>query len=398
MTRMAAHRVKSGETLWSITKRHYGVGHVWPSVYIYNNSPVVRQRRGHRGIVNPNLIHPGEVVYLPPLGSAILNDPAVQKQVTDQAAKASASGPANSHSGKAPPTAVMPQAARPATPATITSSHVPSSTAGRVAGKPASSPALSTKPGIDNPAQHLMVKGFAYAYKLDDIQLMVVHMNGFTAKIKLQGTLALQSDDKQPLVVFSDREAQLQSRRTADLAYGQLLSDQKVSWDRTKHTVSFECVLTSRANAHAVGTAISAGVSNGVPVLRSTIVFPKFGGYIGKYSYGSADFKVVLEISPDPDARTPPPAAAPVAAPVMSPTLVPAAPGFHMSHETEKVVTTVAVVAVVAVGIWFAWPVIAAYGLGSMATAGLAATAAGLTVWEGERSHIQTRTKGSPQA
>ena len=64
------HKVRSGETLWSISKQHLGAGHLWPSIYIHNNSPEVVRRRGKRR-VNPNLIHPGDIIYLPPTGHGV---------------------------------------------------------------------------------------------------------------------------------------------------------------------------------------------------------------------------------------------------------------------------------------------------------------------------------------
>ncbi|HTH98433.1 MAG TPA: LysM peptidoglycan-binding domain-containing protein [Stellaceae bacterium] len=414
MTRTAAHKVKAGDTLWSIAKRHYGAGHVWPSIYIYNNSPAVKRQRGNRGIVNPNLIHPGEVVYLPPIGSHLVNDPAIRRQVTEQmsSAKPGSTHPGSghvpaatgtSHLGKPSPAPVMPSFPRPMGPTSPNIGNAPSTAPGRVAnsngpaGHTIPHPVASqphTTPHVDNPAEHLMVKGFAYAYRLDDLPLVTQHYPGFTVTIKMQGVIAIQADDKTALVTYSQKDVQLQARKEADSVYGQLLSDQKVTWDRAKNAVNFECVLTTRANAHAVSTAISAAVSNGKPVIRSIITFPKMSGMLAKHTWGTAEFKVVLEISPDPETRGPAPA--PVTAPAPAPSHF-HMPEVHVSPQAQKVIGTVAVIAVAAVVVWFAWPVIAAYGAGAAATAGVAATAAGITVWQGENGHIQSRNNGPPQ-
>lgn len=43
----ATHKVKGGETLWSISKQHLGAGHLWPSIYIHNNSAEIVRQRGN---------------------------------------------------------------------------------------------------------------------------------------------------------------------------------------------------------------------------------------------------------------------------------------------------------------------------------------------------------------
>jgi len=59
MTQPAIYTVQSGDSLFSIAQRFYGDGNKWPLIYDYCNSQVIGQ--------DPNLVHPGEVLYIPPL-------------------------------------------------------------------------------------------------------------------------------------------------------------------------------------------------------------------------------------------------------------------------------------------------------------------------------------------
>jgi hypothetical protein len=59
MTQPAIYTVQSGDSLFSIAQHFYGDGNKWPLIYDYCNRQVIGQ--------DPNLVHPGEVLYIPPL-------------------------------------------------------------------------------------------------------------------------------------------------------------------------------------------------------------------------------------------------------------------------------------------------------------------------------------------
>ena len=60
------HVVKSGESLWRISEKTLGGGAQWPRLWRYNNRrDVVKVTR--RGIPDPDLIYPGQVLLIPVL-------------------------------------------------------------------------------------------------------------------------------------------------------------------------------------------------------------------------------------------------------------------------------------------------------------------------------------------
>lgn len=61
MTQPAIYTVQSSDSLFFIAERFYGDGNKWPLIYDYCNRQVIGQ--------DPNLVRPGEVLYIPPLVS-----------------------------------------------------------------------------------------------------------------------------------------------------------------------------------------------------------------------------------------------------------------------------------------------------------------------------------------
>src|SRR5215472_8971400 len=63
MTQPAIYTVQPGDSLFSIAQQFFGDGNKWPLIYDYCNSQVIGQ--------NPDLIHPGAVLYIPPLAQPL---------------------------------------------------------------------------------------------------------------------------------------------------------------------------------------------------------------------------------------------------------------------------------------------------------------------------------------
>jgi Tfp pilus assembly protein FimV len=63
MTQPAIYTVQSGDSLFSIAQRFYGDGNKWPLIYDCCNRQVIGQ--------DPNLVRPGEVLYIPPLAQSL---------------------------------------------------------------------------------------------------------------------------------------------------------------------------------------------------------------------------------------------------------------------------------------------------------------------------------------
>ncbi|OLE32541.1 MAG: hypothetical protein AUG45_09975 [Ktedonobacter sp. 13_1_20CM_3_54_15] len=53
------YTVQPGDSLFAIAQRFYGDGNQWHRIYDYCNKQVIGQ--------DPNLIRPGEVLYIPPI-------------------------------------------------------------------------------------------------------------------------------------------------------------------------------------------------------------------------------------------------------------------------------------------------------------------------------------------
>src|SRR3954470_21107209 len=60
------HTVVSGESLWSISRHTLGSGNQWRRIWRYNNRPDIIRVTG-RGIPNPDLIYPGQILLIPSL-------------------------------------------------------------------------------------------------------------------------------------------------------------------------------------------------------------------------------------------------------------------------------------------------------------------------------------------
>ena len=266
----ATHKVRAGETLWSIAKAHFGQGHLWPSIYVYNNSDAALKLR-KKPLVNPNLIHPGELIYLPPVRTS--HHPKV-------------SVPAQSDSMPRP----EPGMSRPTPP--MRPSEMP--------GHAASAP---------NPAEGILVPDFAFKYVLSDLPFFTQVGLDFKATAKLSGTVVLQRTKKAPLVVYSNKGIEVATRQDANAALAQLTSEAKVSFDAASGTIKFENSMTVRSSANAPASKITMfATSDGRLVGKASILLPTMKGFVRDFGYLAQNVSVDLEVEVSAQNRTKPPA------------------------------------------------------------------------------------------
>ena len=276
-----AHKVKSGETLWAISKLHYGQGHLWPSIYAFNNTPDVARQRGAR-LVNPHLIHPGEIIFLPPsrpdkIGKALSAPPPIT------------SSPQASTSKPVAPGALPSKSLRPVPP--------------------------------PNPTETILAPDFPFRFIFPEQTLYSVEGPGWRATAKLVGSVFLQRDQKVPLVSYSNKGAEFSAKTQANFALSQLTSEAKISFDRTSGVIKFGNSMTTRASADVPGTKVTfTATPDGRIVGKGSIVMPTLKGRISGFAFVSADLRVDLEITIDDQNRaTPQSAFAKQAAPAVAP-------------------------------------------------------------------------------
>ena len=266
MKRATEYLVKQGDTLWKIARETMGAGHLWPSIYIFNNTEEAQSHRGDR-LVNPNLIHPGETLsipVLPPaLGQLLLAHPDTSALATD---------PRNGG----------PQA---------------------LAAKGATARTVRPHFGV-NPAERLDVRDYGFAYNIAGLIIGPIRRPGYTATFRMKGTLTLQSSREKPLVTFSKEGAEIEAERQNHAALADFVSSAKVDYDPGTGRVSFENSFT--VSGHAGAPEIILGTRfDPDPAPTFTLKYKPFSGWIGNRVFAVAEFEVIIEIHFDiPERRS----------------------------------------------------------------------------------------------
>lgn len=252
--------VRKGDCLWNIAKQHLGSGQQWPRIWKYNNREDVIRVTG-RGIKNPDLIFPGQILLIPHV-------PGARK-------------------------ATGPSSAKPASPQGSLSPHGPLS---------------SHLSAVQSP---ISVK-----FRLDDIKFPPLAQPGMILEIKMSGDIVMMSKKKYPaLYVTQRRELELQAVQSANAALSTLVTDTRLIYDSKENKLTYRSMLVTQSggsNAWATAVGVQADSSSPIPKLRFEFRVPKLQGSLTEYLYTALGVTIIVELTPKPDqaplARDPRPA------------------------------------------------------------------------------------------
>jgi hypothetical protein len=278
--------VKPGDNLWDISSATLGHGAEWPRLWRYNNrQDVIRMTK--RGIPNPDLIYPGQILLLP---------------IVPGAPTASATGPT-------PPSRPSPPRAS-ARPITTPASRGPTSSS------PTGSGSLSRQlPKVESP--------ISLKYRLDDIKFPPIDTPTALIEMRMTGDILFMTQKRYPaLYVTQRREVEVQVVQAAEHALGSLISDNRIVYDEQNKNVTLRSMLVSQSRTPNVpSTAIGVQMDSRslTPKLRFEIRYSKLEGSIGIFHYAAVDVKTVIEITPKATPNRPGPSAQPVRQPALQP-------------------------------------------------------------------------------
>ena len=283
------YRVKAGDSLSSIAKHQLGNAVFWPRIYAYNNRSSVP--RDHR-LPHADKLRVGQVLLLPPpeppehrhLNASLRSGQGHAKQATHPSIPAT-TVPASSAAS----------AVHPTPPPTQTPSP-------RSEGKPL--PASTPTANDPDTSEKTQVNSFPFKYNLDLIPEQKLDGGSFEATLKFQGVLVVWIDKQIPLTTFTNKGAELAAKSESDMVVGRLLTQTKVSWDRSSNKVSFEDLMTTQAKGFpestlAVGLAVDS--LNPIPAFRAKFTAPKLEGRIGQSLYYAENVTVTLDLRPKND-------------------------------------------------------------------------------------------------
>jgi len=260
--------VVRGDTLWEIAARTLGDPRQWPRIWRYNNRRQIVAVTG-RGVPNPDLIYPGQVLLIPRLPNQV--EPSSRASV---GASVAAPLPA------------------------------PAPTARSIPNRPLVPPAPTAREDANDLQTQLQKvrSPISLKYKLDDLKFPPIAGPGFKAELKLQGDLLMVSDQAYPAVYVTQRkELELQMAQRANAALGTLLGDNRIIFDAQSRIVTLRSMLISSSSTPGVsssGIGVEIG-ADGVPKLRAELKLPSLRGQLQGFAYTAIEPKAVVELTPD---------------------------------------------------------------------------------------------------
>jgi hypothetical protein len=262
------YTVRSGDTLWHIAGATLGSAAQWRRIWRYNNRPAVMRITG-RGIPNPDLIYPGQLLLIPSLPGENIT-PALP-----------APPPLAVTSRTPPPLPPAPLSGQPERP------RVPDGSAG--------GPLSEELKRIASPV--------SLKYRLDDLKFPPIVQPGVTLEMRMTGDVLLMTQRTYPaLYVTQRKEIEAQVVTQANHAYGALVGDNRFVYDDKQKSLTFRSMLVSQSNTpNTVATAVGVQMDtkNPVPKLRFEFRIPKLSGAIPPFNYTAIDVKVVVELTPN---------------------------------------------------------------------------------------------------
>lgn len=255
--------VKSGDCLWKIARETLGSGVQWPRIWRYNNRREVVRVTG-RGIPNPDLIHPGQLLLIPKFPNA--------PRATETIGIAALQKPSQAQAKGAAPTK------QPA---------------------PMNGPLSAQLPKTESP--------ISIKYNLEDMKFPPIVKPGMTMEIKMTGSVVVMSKKKYPsLYVTKRRELEMQAVQRINQAFSSLLSDVQLVYDEKERKLTYRSMLVTQSrhpNAWATAVGVQMDSSSPFPKLRFEYRAPNpLIGSLPMYTYRGIGVAIVIELTPKPDA------------------------------------------------------------------------------------------------
>lgn len=250
------YRVREGDSLWRICERRMGAGTQWPRVWRYNNRRDVVRYTG-RGIADPDLIYPDQLLLLPIVSGSS------ERPRTTGSAEIIGKGVR-----QAPPNAPL-------------------------------GPLGQQLPRVQSP--------ISIKYRLDDLKFPPIVQPNAILEMRMTGDLLLMTRRSYPaLYVTQRREIELQVVGDANRSFDALVSDTRLVYDGLNNRLTYRSMLVTKSTTpnmptSAIGLQIDS--ASPLPKLRYEFRIPKLEGSLPLFNYAAIDFKLVIEVTPTSSRR-----------------------------------------------------------------------------------------------